>query len=162
MHTKDVSTVIADHLTPGKHSSELFGDAAVRFVEGYAVDNPFFLYLSFMAPHDPRSMPVEFQTLYDPEILSLPENFLQEHPFDFGIRSVRDEKLAPFPRTPEHVREHLADYYAMITHLDHQVGRVIGISQGVYFLTIRGQAPLGREKVCGKANVDLQELNVLL
>src|SRR5262249_18710861 len=32
---------------------------------------------------------------------------------------------APWPRTPEVVRQHLADYYAAITFLDAQVGRIL-------------------------------------
>ena len=32
--------------------------------------------------------------------------------------TIRDEALAPWPRTPEVVRQHLADYYASITFLD--------------------------------------------
>jgi arylsulfatase A-like enzyme len=38
--------------------------------------------------------------------------------------TVRDEKLAPWPRTPEDTRRQLADYYACISALDHHVGRV--------------------------------------
>jgi arylsulfatase A-like enzyme len=37
----------------------------------------------------------------------------------------RDEKLAKWPRTKGEIRGHLADYYAMITHLDDQIGRVL-------------------------------------
>jgi len=33
--------------------------------------------------------------------------------------------LAPFPRTPEIVKEHIASYYAMITHMDFNIGRVL-------------------------------------
>jgi len=117
--------VVADHLSPGKHSTELFGDVSVAFIEEYRDEAPFFMYISFMAPHDPRSMPKAFLDLYDPEALTLPANYKDEHPFDFGIRNVRDEVLAPYPRTPEIVRQHLAEYYAMISHLDHEVGRVV-------------------------------------
>ncbi|NQU40231.1 MAG: sulfatase-like hydrolase/transferase [Lentisphaerae bacterium] len=117
--------LITDHLTPGKHSSELFSDASVRFLETYTADAPFFMYISFMAPHDPRSMPEAFLKLYDPDRLTLPANYMDEHPFDLGIRTIRDEVLAPYPRTPALVRRHLAEYYAMITHLDHEIGRVI-------------------------------------
>lgn len=124
-HTRDVTTVIADHLTPGKHSTELFGDVSVKFIEEYAAADPFFMYISFMAPHDPRSMPEEFLNLYDPEQITLPENYMDEHPFDFGVSQIRDEVLAPYPRTPRIVRQHLAEYYAMISHLDHEVGRVM-------------------------------------
>jgi arylsulfatase A-like enzyme len=46
------------------------------------------------------------------------------HPFDNGEMTVRDEKLAPWPRTPEDTRQQLADYYACVTGLDHHVGRI--------------------------------------
>jgi arylsulfatase A-like enzyme len=39
--------------------------------------------------------------------------------------TVRDEQLAPWPRTPEVIRRHLADYYACITCLDYHFGRII-------------------------------------
>jgi len=38
---------------------------------------------------------------------------------------VRDEKLAPWPRTPADIRRQLADSYACITGLDHHVGRIL-------------------------------------
>src|SRR5262249_42649747 len=44
---------------------------------------------------------------------------------DNGALEIRDEQLAPWPRTPEIVRQHLADYYAAIEHLDAQVGRIL-------------------------------------
>ncbi len=128
-HTKDITTVYADHLTPGKHSTELFGDVSETFLDTYASDDPYFMYISFMAPHDPRSMPERFLKMYDPSSLTLPENFMEEHPFEYGIRELRDEVLAPYPRTPELVKQHLAEYYAMITHLDHEIGRVINAVQ---------------------------------
>jgi arylsulfatase A-like enzyme len=54
----------------------------------------------------------------------LSQNFADQHPFDQGDFDIRDEKLAPWPRTPEIVWEDLAAYYAMITHLCDQVGTV--------------------------------------
>ena len=47
-----------------------------------------------------------------------------KHPFDNGEMTVRDEALAPWPRTPEDTRQQTADYYACITGLDHHVGRI--------------------------------------
>ena len=35
-------------------SSTLFADAAVEFLEGYDSEKPFYAYLAFTAPHDPR------------------------------------------------------------------------------------------------------------
>jgi arylsulfatase A-like enzyme len=105
-------------------STDLFADAAVRFLKTHKGDKPFFLYVAFTAPHDPRTPPPEYAKLYDPAKLPLPKSFLPRHPFDNGELEVRDEKLAPWPRTPEVVRRHLADYYGMISHLDAQVGRI--------------------------------------
>jgi arylsulfatase A-like enzyme len=108
-----------------KFSSELFSDAAIKFLREYEGDRPFLMYVSYTAPHDPRMAPKEFADMYDPERISLPRNFMPEHPFDNGELRIRDEKLAPWPRTPEIVRRHIADYYAMISHLDEQIGRVL-------------------------------------
>jgi arylsulfatase A-like enzyme len=114
-----------DHITEGKHSSELFADAAVDFLENHPSADPFFLYVSFTAPHDPRTAPKEFLDMYDLEQIPLPPNFLPRHPFDNGEMNVRDELLAEFPRTPEEVRRHIAEYYAIISHLDAQIGHVL-------------------------------------
>jgi arylsulfatase A-like enzyme len=116
---------ICDHVTPGKHSSELFADAAIEFLDGRTEENPFLLYISFMAPHDPRSMPDEYRALYDLEKIELPPNYRDSHPINYGIRDCRDEVLAAWPRKEEEVKLHIAEYYAMITHLDYQIGRVM-------------------------------------
>jgi arylsulfatase A-like enzyme len=108
-----------------KFSSELFTDQAVRFLEEYEDEEPFFMYVSYTAPHDPRMAPDRYEGMYPRGEVAVPENFLPQHPFDNGELRIRDEKLAPWPRTPEIVQEHIGAYYAMITHLDDQVGRVL-------------------------------------
>jgi arylsulfatase A-like enzyme len=116
---------------PTKHSSELFTDAAVSFLESFAgsedvgSEKKFMMYVPYTAPHDPRDMPKEYLEMYDPEEIPLPPNFLPEHPFDNGELKVRDEALEKWPRTPEAIRGHIAAYYAMITHMDAQIGRVL-------------------------------------
>lgn len=123
---KEVVERSYDHIYKGRHSSEIFADAAIRMIHKYAhSDKPFLLYLATMAPHDPRTMPPQYLAMYDPDILSLPENYLPEHPFDKGDMKLRDEYLAPFPRTPQSIRKELAAYYGMISHLDAQIGRVL-------------------------------------
>ena len=124
-YTNKVDYLHADHVRNGKHSSELFADASIDFIENYEADNPFFMYISFMAPHDPRTMPEKFLRMYDNAEIELPPNFMPDHPFDNGELNVRDEKLAASPRNPEEVKQHLKEYYAMITHADHEIGRVI-------------------------------------
>jgi len=117
-----------ERFASGTHSSELFADTTVRFLRNHARsgdDRPFFAYTAFMAPHDPRTAPGAYHSLYDPETVELPENFREDHPLDTGHLHVRDEDLAGHPRDPAEIRRHVADYYAMITHLDAQIGRIL-------------------------------------
>ncbi|MCU1233847.1 MAG: sulfatase, partial [Candidatus Solibacter sp.] len=74
--------------------------------------NPFFLYPGFNSPHDPRQAPKEYADRYPAERNRIPPNYLPEHPFEEGDHRVRDEKLAPWPRTREAVQVHRAEYYA--------------------------------------------------
>ncbi len=117
--------MVCDHLYEGRHSSEIFADAAIKFINGSKGDDPFFLYVAFTAPHDPRDAPKEFVDMYDLEKIKLPPNFLPQHPFDNGHFAGRDEKLLPHPRDPEAVKKEIRDYYAIISHLDSQVGRIM-------------------------------------
>ncbi|MSQ93053.1 MAG: DUF4976 domain-containing protein [Gemmataceae bacterium] len=110
----------------GKHSCELFADSAIEFIkEQKGSDKPFVAYVAFNGPHDPRTAPKKYHAMYDQAKPPLPANFLPQHPFNSGDLTVRDEKLAPWPRTPDVVRQHLADYYAYITFVDAQVGRIL-------------------------------------
>ena len=108
-----------------KFSAELFSDSAIKFLREYREDKPFLAYVAYTSPHDPRMAPKEFADMYSPEKVSLPPNFMPQHPFDNGEMKIRDEELAAFPRTPQIAREHIAAYYAMITHLDFHMGRVL-------------------------------------
>lgn len=108
-----------------QHSSELFTDAAIDYLKNAEKDHPFFLYVAYTAPHDPRTAPKEYHDLYDPKEIEIPPNFMPKHPFDNGELHVRDEYLADFPRTKEDIQQHIANYYAMITHLDAQIGRLL-------------------------------------
>ncbi len=142
------------------HSSDLFARSACEFLNTYDSDDPFFLYLSFTAPHDPRDTHPRYHEMYNADDLTLPENFQEQHPFDQGDFDIRDEKLAPWPRTPEVVREHLAAYYAMITHLDAQVGEVLGALEAsgkaddtlIVFAGDNGLA-VGQHGLLGKQNM---------
>jgi arylsulfatase A-like enzyme len=117
-------------LTPerigGKFSSELFADSAIEFLSRHKGDKPFFAYVAFTAPHDPRMPPIEQREWYYRHLPPLPANFLSQLPFDNGMMNGgRDENLAPWPRTEAVIRDQLAEYYGLITHLDGQVGRIL-------------------------------------
>lgn len=109
-------------LTP--NISAEFADAAIRLLSRKP-DKPFFLHVNFTAPHDPRMWPTGYEKMYDASKLSLPANFLPEHPFDHGNARGRDEVLLPFPRTKGDIQQELACYFAVISHLDAQIGRII-------------------------------------
>jgi arylsulfatase A-like enzyme len=134
---------------------------AIEFLRAHDVGRPFFLYLAPPVPHDPRLAPPEFMKLYNPEKLTLSASFMPEHPFDNGELTVRDEMLAPHPRTGEEMRRHLAEYYATISHLDHEVGRIVDLldERGLAANTIiiyssdQGLAVGGRHGLMGKQNL---------
>ena len=97
---------------------------AVQFIEN-TTNGIHFSFIFPYFPHDPRTPPGEYATMYKPEEVPVPENFLPEHPFDNGEMRIRDEVLAPFPRTPEIVQQHIADYYGMISSQDAEMGRLL-------------------------------------
>ena len=45
-------------------SSELFADSAIDFLKGHSGPAPFFAYVAFTAPHDPRQPPPEYLREY--------------------------------------------------------------------------------------------------
>lgn len=87
---------------------------------------PFFMYLAFGNPHDPRVAAEKYMVQYDRAKIPLPKNYLPQHPWDIGSNTIRDEKLAPWPRTEDEVRKHLHDYYAVMTCLDGYIGQILG------------------------------------
>ncbi|MEN8127269.1 MAG: sulfatase-like hydrolase/transferase [Planctomycetota bacterium] len=148
----------------GKHWSEVLGDDGTRFIQQAAAkDNPFFMYLAFNAPHDPRQSPKEFVDKYPLDEVDVPENFLPEYPYKDAIgcsKRLRDEKLGPFPRTEYAVKVHRQEYYAIITHMDAQVGRILdalekqGLDKNTYvFFTADHGLACGHHGLMGKQNM---------
>ncbi len=120
------TNLLMDDDTPQlrRRSSERHADATLKFLNERKQDKPFYIYFAPPVPHDRRVTAPEFHKFYDAKKIPLPAAFLPQHPFDNGEMTVRDEKLAPWPRTPEDTKQQLADYYACITGLDHHIGRV--------------------------------------
>jgi hypothetical protein len=66
----------------GRHWSEVLADDALAFLQDASTsDAPFFLYLAFNAPHDPRQSPQAFVDRYPAGSIEIPVNFLPEYPF---------------------------------------------------------------------------------
>ncbi|MGJ8758948.1 MAG: sulfatase-like hydrolase/transferase [Polaribacter sp.] len=113
----------------GKHWSEVLADDGVAFLEqSKASEKPFFMYLAFNAPHDPRQAPKEFVDMYPLNEIEVPKNFIPEYPYNEYAgagRRLRDERLAPFPRTEYSIKVNRQEYYASISHMDAQIGRIL-------------------------------------
>jgi arylsulfatase A-like enzyme len=81
-------------------------DVAVDFLKNRK-NGPFFLVLSIGPPHDPYGAPEKYTKLYDPQKLTMRLNWKEG--------------------TPQAGREEIAAYYASITAIDDQVGRLMGV-----------------------------------
>ncbi len=155
----------------GKHWSEVAADDAVDYLQmAREKSNPFFMYIAFNAPHDPRQAPQAFLDKYPLSRIQVPRNYLSEYPFKDAIgcgRDLRDEKLGPFPRTDYAVKVHRREYYALITHLDEQIGRILDALESngqsdktwIFFTADHGLA-IGHHGLFGKQNMYDHSLRV--
>lgn len=149
--------------------STTHADTAIEFLREERDDQPFFLYVALASPHDPRVAPQEFMDLYGPDDVNLPANYLPVHPFDNGEMTVRDELLAAWPRTPQVIAEHLADYYSVITYMDAEIGRILAAldeagerdNTYVIFSSDHGLA-IGSHGLMGKQNLYEHSMRVPL
>lgn len=84
-----------------------------------------------------------------------------------GSGVLRDEQLAPFPRTEFAIRTHRKEYYALISHTDEQIGRIIkalekaGVANNtmIVFTSDHGLA-IGRHGLMGKQSMYEHSLRV--
>ncbi|MFY0607706.1 MAG: sulfatase-like hydrolase/transferase [Cyclobacteriaceae bacterium] len=148
----------------GQHWSEVLKDDAIAFLDrSKKSENPFFMYLAFNAPHDPRQAPQSFQDMYDTANITIPESWMPEYPNQDLIGNgpkLRDEALAPFPRTEFATKTHIKEYYAIITHLDEQIGKILdkleatGQRENTYiFFTADHGLAMGRHGLIGKQSL---------
>lgn len=147
----------------GTHWSEVVANDSLGFIEKAArSENPFFMYIGFSAAHDPRQSPKEYVERYPLERIELPENFLPEYPYAEQIcgKRLRDEKLAPYPRTEYSVKVNRQEYFALITHMDDQIGRILAgleeaeVSSNTYIVfTADHGLSVGHHGLIGKQNM---------
>ena len=91
--------IVEDRFEP-----EVWTDRAIEFLH-QAGDQPFFLMVAMGPPHDPYGAPEKFMRLYDPARLTMRPNWVE------GV--------------PGAGRKEIAAYYAAITAIDEQVGRLM-------------------------------------
>ena len=113
----------------GKHWSEVAVDDFNELLgEAKKDKKPWFIYLAFNATHDPRQSPQEFLDRYPLQRIAIPDNYQPLYPFREAMGAgerLRDERLAPFPRTPFAIKTHPREYFSLMTHMDVQIGRIL-------------------------------------
>ncbi len=97
--------------------AEAWTDLGIEFLRKTKEDSrPFFLTVQMGPPHDPYLAPDEYMAMYDPEAITLRPNFA-------GDTTDRDLEPNPYVATPG--RKEIAAYYAMVTAVDEQIGRIL-------------------------------------
>ena len=104
---------------------------------------PFFSYISYGPPHFPMNMPEYLKNLYSPEEVILPpgvpdaEEQIDVQKWKLAIDCAGNmkalakskaggKKSDPFEaETEEEIREFIAQYYGMVSNIDHNVGRIL-------------------------------------
>lgn len=128
--TKMPYRMFASVVSDGDGSEQPDFKAAVRTVEllgqRVAADDRFFLATGFVRPHYPSVAPKRYFDMYPLE--SIPAPFVPEDDLDdipkLGIAKMTDE-TSGIGRYPDNIRQMWADYYATVTFMDEQVGKVL-------------------------------------
>ncbi len=104
-----------------------FGDSdsveqAVKVIENYQSDDPFFLYVGTVGPHDPYTPPQEYLDMYRDVDIELPKSFYKELE-DVPAFYKRTKEM--FRLTEEEHKESLKRYYAFCTYEDALFGKIL-------------------------------------
>lgn len=118
---------------PYEHSIEHYtGNKSLEFLENRDEHRPFFLKMSFQRPHDPITPAPEDFDMYNPDDIVLPDSIVDlfENKFASKPQFIRDYAANPgdYPMCEadeKKLKRALASYYALITKIDEEIGRVI-------------------------------------
>lgn len=124
-------SLFLDTVPPEAHYSTWVGERAEAFIRHDRGDQPFFLVANFFDPHHPFGAPAEYRDLYDAATLSTPVGNVGEladkpNPqVDYSRTSYAGTAPGFQDYTPEEIQELKASYYAMVSLVDAQVGRIL-------------------------------------
>ena len=91
------------------YCSDVFTDGAVKYISEHKTD-PFFLYVTYNAPHDPLQVPQKYYDLY------------KDIKFDQPIDVQADKAWSKMTDKDKDAARHV---YAMVTNIDDNVGRIV-------------------------------------
>ena len=105
------------------HADGMAADAAIQFLKRNR-DRPFFLGCGFVRPHVPLVAPSKYFDIYDRDSMVAPK--VPADDLDDVPKVIRDYKAnSRYGVTPELHKGLLEAYYASISYMDAQVGRVL-------------------------------------
>lgn len=117
---------------PYEHSIEHYtGDQTLAFLKERDPDRPFYIHMSFQRPHGPIAPAREFFDLYDPEKIELPASASDWMENKFAGKPEHLQKVLtergdyPLATNEKRLKRCLASYYALITAMDGEIGRVL-------------------------------------
>lgn len=106
------------------HPTNWVASECLDFLRRRDRSKPFFLMASFVRPHPPIDPPAYYFDYYNRKELAPP----YRGDWNDEERMLRDGHsyhAQSSPSDPEYIRQLRAGYYASITHMDHQIGRLI-------------------------------------
>lgn len=106
------------------HPTNWVTSRSIDFLRRRDTSKPFFLMASYVRPHPPFDAPQCYFDMYKDRKLTPPAIGDWEHPEDFE-RQGRIHDSSTGPIDPDMIRQAQIGYYACITHLDHQIGRLL-------------------------------------
>lgn len=129
-------------LPPAWHNSTWVGDRTIELLREHKHngDKPFCAWVSFPDPHHPFDAPLPWSLLHAPQDVQLPTHRTRDferRPWWHRAASetapgmsgemgrVRREYSRVEPQTDDQLRHMIANYYGMISLIDHNVGRII-------------------------------------
>ena len=110
------------------HPTHWTGETAVRFINGYDRPEPLFLKVSFARPHSPYDPPERFWRQY--EDADIPEAHVGKWAERYRERSGNDYNIWHGDLGPEQVRRSRQGYYASVSFIDEQIGRILEALEG--------------------------------
>ncbi len=122
-------------LDEAHHSTTWIGDRALEGLNGWD-DGGHLLMASFIKPHHPFDPPAPWSRMYDPDALTLLPGWTDAClPADLAFRPGYFDNTA---LTEAALRRVMAYYYATISHIDFQVGRMLDLlkAKGLYDNTL--------------------------
>ncbi len=102
------------------HGTKWVADRSIEFIKTNRGRHPFFLFASWIAPHPPFDVPDSFAHLY--KDTDLPQPYESKTPLP--ALSEESKSLGDLP-DGQYVRRMREVYYAAISHVDQQIGRVL-------------------------------------